>query len=123
MKPIWSYEKPIDFRKQVNGLIQTVIDESEAGLDREALYLFRNQGRNRLKILLWDRNGFFMGYCSDAKLNNLPLIQKMWKILFMRLPKLKRVRRRLNQISPPEKSFCPCQRLIVFAAAAENLKR
>ena len=61
-KTIWAYEKPIDFRKQVNGLIQTVIDESEAGLDREAIYLFRNQGRNRLKLLLWDRNGFFMGY-------------------------------------------------------------
>ena len=61
-KTIWAYEKPIDFRKQVNGLIQTVIDESEAGLDRESICLFRNQGRNRLKILLWDRNGFFMGY-------------------------------------------------------------
>ena len=61
-KRIWAYEKPIDFRKQVNGLIQTVIDESDSGLDRDAIYLFRNQGRNRLKILLWDRNGFFMGY-------------------------------------------------------------
>ena len=61
-KTIWACEKPIGFRKQVNGLIQTVIDESEAGLDRESIYLFRNQGRNRLKILLWDRNGFFMGY-------------------------------------------------------------
>ena len=60
-KTIWAYEKPIDFRKQVNGLIQTVIDESEDGLDREAIYLFRNQQHNRLKLLLWDRNGFFMG--------------------------------------------------------------
>jgi len=27
-KSIWVYRKPIDFRKQLNGLVQTIIDET-----------------------------------------------------------------------------------------------
>jgi len=60
-KTVWVYQDPIDFRKQINGLIQVVLDRSEQGLDREAIYLFRNQRRDQVKILVWDRNGFFMG--------------------------------------------------------------
>jgi transposase len=61
-KSIWVYRKPIDFRKQLNGLIQTVIDESDRPLDRNGIYLFRNRKYDKLKLLVWDRNGFFMGY-------------------------------------------------------------
>ena len=61
-KIIWVYRKPIDFRKQLNGLIQTIVDETKAGFDRQGLYIFRNQQRDKLKLLVWDRNGFFMGY-------------------------------------------------------------
>ncbi len=61
-KSIWVYRKQIDFRKQMNGLIQTVVDEASSPLDRNGIYLFRNRQRDKLKLLLWDRNGFFMGY-------------------------------------------------------------
>ena len=61
-KSIWVYRKPIDFRKQLNGLVQTVIDETKEPPDLNGIYLFRNQQRDKLKLLVWDRNGFFMGY-------------------------------------------------------------
>ena len=61
-KSIWVYRNPIDFRKQLNGLVQTVIDETNGPPDRNGIYLFRNRQRNKLKLLTWDRNGFFMGY-------------------------------------------------------------
>ena len=61
-KSIWVYRKPIDFRKQLNGLVQTVIDETKGPPDLNGIYLFRNQQRDKLKLLVWDRNGFFMGY-------------------------------------------------------------
>jgi transposase len=61
-KSIWVYRKAIDFRKQLNGLVQTVIDETKGPPDLNGIYLFRNQQRDKLKLLVWDRNGFFMGY-------------------------------------------------------------
>ena len=61
-KSIWIYRKPIDFRKQLNGLDQTVIDETKGPPDLNGIYLFQNRQRDKLKLLVWDRNGFFMGY-------------------------------------------------------------
>ena len=61
-KSIWVYRKPIDFRKQLNGLVQTIIDETSVRPDRNGIYLFQNRQRDKLKLLTWDRNGFFMGY-------------------------------------------------------------
>jgi transposase len=61
-KSIWVYRKPIDFRKQLNGLVQTIIDETNVPPDRNGIYLFQNRQRDKLKLLAWDRNGFFMGY-------------------------------------------------------------
>ena len=47
-----------DMRKQINGLAALVRD----GLGHDpldgSLYLFAGKGRDRLKILYWDRNGF-----------------------------------------------------------------
>ena len=61
-KQIWVYSQAIDFRKQLNGLINVVIDELEKEPNNGNLYIFRNRQGNKLKLLLWDRNGYFMGY-------------------------------------------------------------
>lgn len=61
-RAVWVYRKPIDCRKQLNGLIQTVKDESDGGFDRKAIYLFQNRHRDKIKLITWDRNGFLMGY-------------------------------------------------------------
>lgn len=48
----------IDFRKSINGL--SVLVEQEFGLDpfAQALYLFVNRHRTKIKVLYWHRNGF-----------------------------------------------------------------
>jgi transposase len=49
-----------DMRKQINGL--SAIVQSSFNLDpcSESLYIFCNRSRDRLKILEWDNNGFWL---------------------------------------------------------------
>lgn len=47
-----------DMRKAINGLSVIVQKELQKDPLSGALYLFCNRGRNRMKILYWDRNGF-----------------------------------------------------------------
>ena len=59
---IWVYSQPLDFRKQLNGLIDVVLSELSKVPNDGSIYIFRNKQKNKLKLLLWDRNGYFMGY-------------------------------------------------------------
>lgn len=60
--PIWFYPQPIDFRKQLDGLIILVSDCLEMLPTSGHLFLFRNRSSNKLKMLWWDRNGFWLFY-------------------------------------------------------------
>jgi len=59
---IFLYRHPVDFRKQIDGLSAVVAAE----LDREpmdgSLYVFINKGRDKIKLLIWHRNGFWVLY-------------------------------------------------------------
>ena len=66
-KGIWIYSEPIDFRKQMNGLIQVVLSEGKQAPNDGSLYVFRNRQSNKIKCLMWDRNGYFLGYKRLAK--------------------------------------------------------
>jgi transposase len=57
---VYLHREPIDFRLNVNGLALVV--EKALGLDPFAacVYVFSNRRRNRVKILGWDRNGFWL---------------------------------------------------------------
>lgn len=59
---IWLYPQPIDFRKQIDGLIILVADHLKLNPTSGQLFLFRNRTANKLKILWWDRNGFWLCY-------------------------------------------------------------
>jgi transposase len=59
---IWIYSEAIDFRKQMNGLIEVVLGEGDREPNDGSLYVFRNRQRTKLKLLVWDRNGYFLGY-------------------------------------------------------------
>lgn len=60
-RKIWVYTEIVDFRKQLDGLVGII--GTEMGLKSEdGIYVFRNRNRDKLKIILWDRNGFVMGY-------------------------------------------------------------
>jgi transposase len=59
---IWLYPGIVDFRKQIDGLVLLIADHMEKNPTSGQLFLFRNRDSNKLKILCWDRNGFWLFY-------------------------------------------------------------
>ena len=57
---VYLHREPIDFRKNINGLAALV--EHDLALDpfASAVYVFGNRRRDRVKILGWSRNGFWL---------------------------------------------------------------
>ena len=57
---VYLHREPVDFRLNINGL--AVLVDKALGLDPFApcVYVFSNRRRNRVKILGWDRNGFWL---------------------------------------------------------------
>lgn len=60
--PVYLHRKPVDFRKSINGLVQVV--EQAMGLPPmdPALFVFGARGRDKIKVLYWDRTGFCLWY-------------------------------------------------------------
>jgi transposase len=59
---IYLHPSPIDFRKQIDGLVLLVADHLKLKPTSGQLFLFRNKGRDKLKALYWERNGFWLLY-------------------------------------------------------------
>jgi transposase len=57
---VYLHRDAIDFRKSINGLAALV--EHELGRDpfAAAVYVFANRRRDRIKLLGWQRNGFWL---------------------------------------------------------------
>jgi len=53
---------PMDMRKAINGLSLYVVEELERSPQDQALYIFYNKARNKIKCLYWDTNGFMLIY-------------------------------------------------------------
>jgi len=53
---------PVDFRKSITGL--SLLVEQTLGLNPfdVTLYVFINRRRDKIKILLWEKNGFVLWY-------------------------------------------------------------
>ena len=57
---VYRHRDPVDFRLNINGL--SVLVEQALGLDpfAQCVYVFSNRRRDRVKVLGWDRNGFWL---------------------------------------------------------------
>lgn len=51
-----------DLRKSIDGLAALVVTVFERDLFTHSLFVFCNRGRDKLKILRWDHNGFWLYY-------------------------------------------------------------
>jgi len=64
---IWFYPKPVDFRKQLNGLVVLIADTLEKDPGSGELFIFRNKAGNKLKSVYFDGYCFWMLYCRFEK--------------------------------------------------------
>lgn len=59
-KPVYLCCGYTDMRKQINGLMTAVKESFSLDPFSEALYVFCNRNRDRIKILEWDGDGFWL---------------------------------------------------------------
>ena len=54
--------QPVDMRKSFNGLSALITGSFGKDPLRDGMFVFVNRGRDRMKLLLWDRHGFWLLY-------------------------------------------------------------
>jgi len=57
---VYVHRSAIDFRKNINGLAALVEQELKLDPFADACFVFRNQRADKVKILFWQRNGFWL---------------------------------------------------------------
>ncbi len=59
---VFVYRHPVDMRKQIQGLATIVSAHLDKDPADQSLYVFINKGRDKIKLLIWHRNGFWLLY-------------------------------------------------------------
>src|SRR5437870_8916175 len=59
---VYLHRAPVDMRKQIDGLAILARDVIQQDPLQGAMFAFINARRNKLKILVWERNGFILWY-------------------------------------------------------------
>ena len=59
---IYLAKDPVDMRKSIDGLSAYVASQLALDPKQPALFVFFNGGRDKVKILYWERNGFCVWY-------------------------------------------------------------
>ena len=59
---IFLCRRPVDFRKAHDGLCALVRDQFEDDPFSGDLFVFHNGAKDRVKLLVWDKNGFWLLY-------------------------------------------------------------
>jgi len=67
--PAYLYSGIVDMRKSIDGLAGVVENELELNPLEPALFVFCNRGRDKIKILYWENNGFVLWYKRLEKQN------------------------------------------------------
>jgi transposase len=61
-RKIYVASQPIDFRMSINALSGLIERNKQTWLHDGSMYVFYNKGKDKIKILFWDRNGFVLYY-------------------------------------------------------------
>lgn len=59
---VYLYAEPVDMRKSIDGLSVLVEQEMNLSPSLDAIFVFCNRGRDKIKLLCWERNGFIVWY-------------------------------------------------------------
>jgi transposase len=59
---VYLHRAPIDMRRQIDGLAALVAGVMQQNPLSGSLFVFINKRRDKLKILMWERNGFVVWY-------------------------------------------------------------
>jgi len=59
---VFLYRDFVDFRKSTNGLAAIVEQQMQLSPLDGSVYVFCNKGRDKLKVLYWDKTGFALWY-------------------------------------------------------------
>lgn len=62
LSDIYLHRDAVDFRKAINGLMLIVEQEMGFSPFADALFVFCNKSRDKLKVLYWDKTGFCLWY-------------------------------------------------------------
>lgn len=86
---VYVHRAPVDFRQSVNGLSALVEQDLALDVFSNACFVFRNRRADKVKILYWQKNGFWLCYkrleqdrfiwpTSDTPLITLTVQQLRW---------------------------------------------
>jgi transposase len=64
---VFVYRHPVDMRKQIDGLVALVASELGHDPTDRSMYVFCNRGRDKIKLLLWHLNGYWLLYKRAEK--------------------------------------------------------
>jgi len=59
---VFLYRHFVDFRKSINGLVIIVEQQMQLSPFTGSVFVFCNKGRDKLKVLYWDKTGFALWY-------------------------------------------------------------
>ena len=59
---VYVHREPVDFRWGLNGLVAVIEHQLKLELFTESCFVFSNRRRDKVKIVSWERNGFWLCY-------------------------------------------------------------
>ena len=60
--PIHLCCQPVDMRKNFDGLCAIVVNGFRKDPIRDGIFVFVNRSRDKMKLLVWDRHGYWLHY-------------------------------------------------------------
>ena len=57
---IYLYKNPVDMRKGADSLVLLISEEMQLDVFSSSLFVFVSRDRAKIKLLVWERNGFWL---------------------------------------------------------------